>query len=52
MGYQNQDVIDGLYGNGEARKAALGPRYAEIQAEVNRLLSGGSASGSSCLRYR
>ena len=41
-----QDVINGLYGNGDARKAALGSRYAEVQAEVNRLLSGGSATGS------
>ncbi len=40
-----QDVINGLYGNGDARRAALGSRYAEVQAEVNRLLSGGSASG-------
>lgn len=36
-------VIRGDYGNGDARKAALGARYAEVQAEVNRRLSGGSA---------
>lgn len=39
-------VIAGEFGNGEARKAALGSRYAEVQTEVNRILGGGS-SGSS-----
>jgi N-acetylmuramoyl-L-alanine amidase len=39
-----RDVIAGKYGNGEARKAALGSRYVEVQAEVNRILSGGSKS--------
>ena len=34
-------VINGEFGNGDARKAALGDRYAEVQAEVNRILSGG-----------
>lgn len=38
-------AIAGEFGNGEARKAALGSRYAEVQAEVNRILGGG-ASGS------
>lgn len=38
-------VIAGEFGNGEARRAALGSRYAEVQAEVNRLLGCGS-SGS------
>lgn len=33
-------VIRGDYGNGPAREAALGARYAEVQAEVNRILSG------------
>ncbi len=38
-------VIAGEFGNGDARRAALGSRYAEVQAEVNRILGGGS-SGS------
>ena len=42
-----QAVIRGDYGNGDARRAALGSRYDEVQAEVNRLLGGGSVSGSS-----
>jgi N-acetylmuramoyl-L-alanine amidase CwlA len=33
-----QKVIDGQFGNGEARRAALGSRYDEVQAEVNRIL--------------
>jgi LysM repeat protein len=32
-------VMRGDYGNGPARKAALGARYDEVQAEVNRRLS-------------
>lgn len=41
-------VIAGEFGNGDARKAALGSRYDEVQAEVNRILGGGgSSSGSS-----
>ena len=39
-------VIAGDFGNGDARRAALGSRYDEVQAEVNRILSGGSSSGS------
>ena len=39
-------VINGEFGNGDARKAALGDRYSEVQAEVNRILSGGGDSGS------
>ena len=35
-------VIAGDFGNGDARKAALGDRYDEVQAEVNRVLLGGS----------
>ena len=38
-------VIAGEFGNGDARKAALGSRYDEVQAEVNRILSGGSSAG-------
>ena len=34
-------------GNGGARRAALGNRYDEVQAEVNRILGGGSASQGS-----
>lgn len=40
-------VINGKFGNGETRKAALGERYAEVQARVNELLGGGSSSSSS-----
>ena len=34
-------AVNGEFGNGDARKAALGDRYSEVQAEVNRILSGG-----------
>ncbi len=37
-------VIAGEFGNGDARRAALGSRYSEVQAEVNRILAGGSSS--------
>lgn len=37
-------VIAGEFGNGDARVAALGSRYDEVQAEVNRILLG-SGSG-------
>ena len=43
------DVIRGMYGNGAARKEALanaGYDYATVQAEVNRILLGDTASGS------
>lgn len=40
-------VIAGEFGNGEARKKALGSRYGEVQAEVNRILNGGGSSSSS-----
>ena len=36
-------VIAGEFGNGDARKAALGSRYDEVQAEVNRILLGGGS---------
>lgn len=39
-------VIAGEFGNGDARRAALGSRYAEVQAEVNRMLAGGGDSAS------
>ena len=32
-----QDVIDGVYGNGKARKRALGSEYKTIQAKVNEM---------------
>lgn len=35
-------VIAGEFGNGDARRAALGSHYSEVQAEVNRILAGGS----------
>lgn len=37
-----REVIAGKYGNGDDRKAALGSRYAEVQARVNEILNGGS----------
>ena len=37
-------VIAGEFGNGDARRAARGSRYSEVQAEVNRILGGGSSS--------
>ena len=37
-------VIAGEFGNGEARRAALGSRYDEVQAEVNRIQAGGSSA--------
>lgn len=39
-----RDVIAGKYGNGDARKKALGNRYAEVQVRVNEILSGKSAT--------
>ena len=33
-----KEVIAGKYGNGEARKKALGSRYNEVQARVNEML--------------
>ena len=39
-------VIAGEFGNGDARRAALGCRYSEVQAEVNRILAGGSGGGA------
>ncbi|MBR3160912.1 MAG: hypothetical protein IKF14_17650 [Atopobiaceae bacterium] len=38
-------VIAGEFGNGDARKTALGSHYDEVQAEVNRILLGGESSG-------
>lgn len=39
-------VINGEFGNGEARKAALGDKYSAVQARVNEMLGAGSSSGS------
>lgn len=39
-------VIAGEFGNGAARKAALGDRYAEVQARVNEMLDAGGSGGS------
>ena len=39
-------VIAGEFGNGDARRAALGSRYDEVQAEVNRILLGGGSSSA------
>lgn len=43
-----QAVIRGDYGNGDARRAALGTNYDTVQARVNEILgAGGSSRGSS-----
>lgn len=42
-----QDVIAGKYGTGDARKSALGDRYAAVQKRVNELLGVSSGSSSS-----
>jgi len=42
-----QAVIDGKYGNGDERRAALGDRYDAVQARVNEILGGGASSGAS-----
>lgn len=39
-------MIAGEFGNGNARRAALGSRYDEVQAEVNRILAGGSGGSA------
>lgn len=36
-------VIAGEFGSGDARKAALGSRYAEVQARVNEILRDGAS---------
>lgn len=40
-----RDVIAGKYGNGEARKKALGSNYDAVQARVNEMLGAGGSSG-------
>lgn len=39
-----REVIAGKYGNGEARKQALGTRYNEVQARVNEMLGTNQAT--------
>lgn len=41
------EVIAGKYGNGEARKNALGDKYSAVQARVNEILKGGSTPAPS-----
>ena len=41
------DVINGVFGNGDARRAALGDKYDAVQARVNEILNGGGAGGGS-----
>lgn len=40
-------AIAGEFGNGEERRRRLGARYAEVQAEVNRIMAGGGAKPAS-----
>lgn len=40
-----RDVIAGKFGNGEARKKALGSNYDAVQARVNEMLGAGGSSG-------
>jgi hypothetical protein len=42
-----REVIAGKYGNGDARRAALGSNYAAVQTRVNEILGGKTASSSS-----
>ena len=41
-----REVIAGKYGNGEARKKALGSRFEEVQAMVNKMLAGNTPKSS------
>lgn len=41
-----QRVINGEFGTGDERRAALGSRYDEVQSRVNEILSGGSQASS------
>lgn len=46
------EVLAGLYGNGDARKASLGAKYEAVQAEVNKIIANGyklSAAGVEAL---
>lgn len=44
-----KEVIAGVYGNGDARKAALGSRYGEVQARVNEILKGSAKTEETAL---
>lgn len=41
-----REVIDGKWGNGADRQKSLGSQYAAVQAEVNRILTGGKPVSS------
>ena len=41
------DVINGVFGNGDARRATLGDKYDAVQARVNEILGGGGSGGGS-----
>ena len=41
-----RDVLAGKYGNGDARKKALGSNYDAVQKRVNEILNGGGSSAS------
>lgn len=41
-----RDVIAGKYGNGDARRKALGTSYAAVQARVNEILGGGGKAAT------
>lgn len=41
-----KEVIAGKYGNGDARKNALGSRYGEVQARVNEMLKGSTPTSA------
>lgn len=45
-----RETIRGVYGVGAARRAALGPNYAPVQARVNQILGGGRARVSTGYR--
>lgn len=45
-----REVIEGKYGNGDARVRALGSRYDEVQARVNEILGGGSSASKPTLK--
>ena len=42
-----QRVIAGEFGNGDARRAALGDRYEAVQSRVNEMLGWGTSGGAS-----
>lgn len=44
-------VIAGKYGNGQARKNALGDKYSAVQSRVNQLLSGRSYASGGIVDY-